>query len=281
MEDIYEENGINDGTLLIENGTYTLSSSDYEDMEGAPDYVADGEYFSSQEEALSFIPGFLAGKYQGLKEKSALTVTYNRLVFDFSAENAVSSVVEYEVTPADYNEVTGNTYGNFDNMEDVYSLLNLKFTGTDGAGADDYKLVLLRYLFYANGSASDRTDAFYYANGQWQSTYLVSDSDYDATGNGQYLNFTGADDDKLAGYFNSFLADNITLQPHVGDVMHVVYYYFSGVASYQVMAMMYDGIRWQEITETETTEETVRFNKRNGEWIPDISTPYTLTAADY
>lgn len=268
MEDVYDELDI-DNVVVQKNVVVTLSSSDYN--------MVDNDYFTSVEEAAENIPTFLDSKYGHLDDGSSVEVTYNQLVFDFSSGNEVASVEQYEVTAADYKETTGNDYGNFDNLEDIVGFLDNKF-----GDLEEFSIVILDYLYYANGSTNNKLDAFYKVGDSWKNnTYLVTPEDYEATGNGRYDNFTGADDDKLAGYFNHFLGNIVTLQPSVGDVMHVVYYYFSGSAAYQIMTMAYDGSKWYEVTETITRPETIKFAKKAGIWEPDISIAYTLTAADY
>jgi hypothetical protein len=271
MEDVYEELDKMNPDVYVTNMNIELEKKDYELLKGKP--VAKNYYFASEEEAAELIPAILDKKYPQLGDGTSATVGFNKLTFKFKG-NQVSSVVKYEVSSDDYSAL-GHRYGNFDSSNEMIEFLEYKYPN-----AEENMLVVLTYDYYT-GRTNEVTDSFYFMDGAWRNIYHVTDEDYAKVDRGRYDNFTSADDDMMPVFFNKFLSDNI-IGANAGDVEYVSYAYYSNRKTTQnIYTMMFDGKKWNAVTENVAKGSSLAFAKKNGVWKPDLTIRYTLVAADY
>lgn len=272
----------------------TLSEAQYKALKGKPgvnDYVAKDFYFVNDEEAGAVIPLVLGASYSGFDDGSAVTVTYNALLFNFKGENKVDTTaksnINYTVTADDY-VANGFTRGNLTTFNDVVKILKYKFPD-----AGEYTQIILTYQQYNSNVASvavTTTRAYYFLNGVWNETYLVTNSDYTSIDRGRFNEILEADVDNIPIYFNTFLKKTATIIPKKNDIKFVsyLYYYFSknpkdnrNIAEQRIMAMAFNGTDWQMVTKPVVEGKTLNFKKTDGVWKPDLTLRYKLITADY
>ena len=271
MEDVYEELDEKYPEVYTRDMSIELAKKDYEMLKGKP--AAKNYYFASEVEAADLIPAILDKKYPHLGDGTSVAVAFDRLAYEFKG-NKVSSAAFYTVKEEDYDAM-GHRYDNFDSSNEMIEFLEYKYPD-----AADNMLVVLTYDYYT-GKTNKVTDSFYFMNGEWENVYHVTDEDYALVDRGRFDNFTSADDDMLPVYFNKFLSDNI-IGAEAGDVEYVSYAYYSNRKTTQrIYTMMFDGRKWNAVTENVTTNATLSFAKKNGIWKPDLTIRYTLVAADY
>ncbi len=133
MDDIYDEldeNGITNKQQGIE---YTITSDNYDAMEGA---VAENHYFSENNPSADYIPSLLTAVYPTLTEGSTVKVTYN-YKNEASYLSVYSDASEYELTSDDYASVSETVgvagYFSPSNSADDYlpSILSSSVTGAE------------------------------------------------------------------------------------------------------------------------------------------------------
>lgn len=275
MEEVYDELDEINNDAYTPEVTVELATKDYELLKnkaGVPANVYTDYFFASEAEAAEIIPQILNLKYPQFDNGASVEVTYNQKVYSFD-NNVVSSTTEYTVTADDYDAV-GMRFDNFTAAGDLIKFLNYKYP----AAAED-QLVILTFDYYT-GVTETRKDAFVFKNGAWIDAYYVSPADYAAVDRGQYDNFTSADDEMLAAYFDKFLRDNI-VGAKTGDIQYVYYVYYSGSTQKKIYTMMFDGAKWVGVTSNVIAAKTIQFAKANDTWKPDLTIRYTLTSADY
>ncbi|RIJ42972.1 hypothetical protein [Pontibacter oryzae] len=280
MEDVYNELDEKLSNEYEADIKTELSAKDYELFKGkgtAPAYVASEHYFADEEQASELIPIILDKNFPQVGNKTKAAITYNNLVFKFG-DNTVSSVKYYTLEDEDY-ALGGARYTSFDKEAQVTTFLSAKYPD-----AEEGTLALLTYTWY-NGSAEPRyietTDSYYFTNGMWLDAYHVSGEDYVEAGRNRFNNFTAADDNVLADHFNRFLNKSI-VGNETNDVKYVSYAYYNGSKTVQqVMAMVFNGVRWVAVEGDVVTKEVLRFEKKGTKWVADRSISYGLVAADY
>jgi hypothetical protein len=258
-----------------ENLVFTLAAADYQLLPSAS-YPYTSNNFNSTADADNFIPMILAAKEPSyVANGSTAVVTYTLAAPTITLADSVYSDLAYTLVNADY-VAGGSKYGDFSATE-VLTWLPIKYPNPV-----PNQLAILTYVLYT-GTDNTVTNSFLYLNGAWEQIYQVSNAQYAEVGDGKYDQFTTADLPKLAGYFNFFLKNDITIADtaKAGDVEYVSYnHYVSGTKDYQdAMALTYDGSNWGIIT----TQGTGNFLKSNGAWaavLPKPTITHTLTAAD-
>lgn len=273
MEDVYEEldKAKKDETTV----STELVKADYAIYGSNTEYphVASKQYFTGEAEAAALIPAMLNKRYPHLEDGASVTVTYNTLLFP-GFDNTVSGWEKYTVTDEDY-AANGERYPNFNSSSDVYRFLDAKYPN-----AAEKKLVVLTYDYYA-GSTSTITDSFLYLNGRWENIYHVTADDYTSVKN-TYGSFSGSDIENMPVYFDVFLKKDMVVAKE-GDFEYVSYYFYDSSdrsRSQRIMAMYFNGNNWVPAVGA-TAKATLKFQKKNNEWVPDLSVQYTLTADDY
>ncbi|MBC5993621.1 hypothetical protein [Pontibacter cellulosilyticus] len=271
MEDVYEELDKQYPDVYTKDMNIELAKKDYELLKGKP--VAKNYYFASEKEAAELIPTILDKNYPQMGNGTSVTVAFNKLAFEFKG-NKISSFAMYTVTDEDYSAM-GHRFSNFDSSNEMIEFLEYKYPD-----AVENMKVILTFDYYT-GTTNRVRDAFYFLNGAWRNIYFVTNDDYALVDRGRYDNFTSADDDMLPVFFNKFLSDNI-IGAEAGDVEYVSYAYFSGgKTTHKLFTMIYDGTKWNAVTENVTTPAVLAFAKKDGVWKPDLTVRYTLAAADY
>lgn len=273
MEDVYDEldKASKDETVV----NTELVKADYDVYKENTDFphVAAKQYFLSEDEAAELVPAMLNKRYPHLENGATVTVAYNTPIFP-GIGNSVSSWEKYTVTAEDYT-ANGESYPNFNSSGDVY-----KFLGAKYPDAAENQLVVLTYDYYA-GSKSTITDSFYYMNGRWENIYHVTSDDYLSVKN-TYASFSGSDSDNMVAYFDLFLKKDVIVAKE-GDFEYVSYYFYDSSdksRTQRVMAMYFNGSNWVPAVGA-TEKATLKFQKKQGEWVPDLSVLYTLIADDY
>ena len=277
MEDVYEELDAQKGPFIKKDIEYTLSLSDFENVK-----IKDVNYFGSNEQAVTVIPAMLNRKYPQLENGSSVIVNYNLV-----PSVGVKTKIDYTITEkADY-ELGGARFTSFDSWSQIKTFLEAKFPAEQAKAKGEPvegRLVNLTYTLYdGSGSPSSKTvtDAFYFINGEWVKTYLVTEADYVSVNRNRYNNFTAADQEMLGTYFSRFLVEN-DIKAEAGDTYYVTYTYYDGSKTTQaVTAMGYNGTTWTRATPATPLQVTAKFSKKNGVWVPDLTKSYTLAAADY
>ncbi|GAB3197987.1 hypothetical protein GCM10027293_13730 [Pontibacter aydingkolensis] len=276
MEDVYEELDAQKGPFNKKDIEVALVKADYDNAKMKV------TYFGSNEEAISTIPAMLNRKYPQLENGSSVIVKYNLV-----PSVGIKTKIDYTITEKSDYELGGARFTNFDSWSQIKAFLEAKFPAeqakANGAPVEG-RMVNLTYTRYdGSGSPTSKTvtDAFYFINGEWVKSYLVTEADYVSVNRNRYNNFTAADQDMLGTYFNRFLIEN-DIRAEVGGVYYVAYTYFeSGKTSQAVTAMVYNGSSWTRATATSPLVVTAKFSKKNGVWVPDLTKSYTLAAADY
>lgn len=283
MEDVYDElDSLPKDPTKSKNFNIVLSEANYKFFEGktgVPAHVNKNYYFASETEASTLIPLFLNATYAHLDNGDAINVTYNTSTF--VPNNTVAERVSYTLTTqADYS-LGGANFQNFDKFSQIETFLNAKYpTPLEG------RLATLTYTLYnSNTSPTSRTvtDTYYYVNGKWFDTYVVTADDYLSVDRNRNNAFASADEaEYVPAALNKFLKDNI-LGAKAGDVQFASYLvrYSSTSTLTNVMAMVYDGANWSKVSKAVTQEATLTFGKKDGVWAPDLTIRYTLTADDY
>ncbi len=259
MEDIHEDVDAElEARPNVGNESLILTEEDYENL------GFDRSYFVSVEEANDSLPDYLSELYPVLGEGSIANVTAEIAEpVDYSL-----SKTEYEVTKEDYTAV-GSKYGNFDNLADVYNLIDYKFPGAE-AGT----IIELTYIWYS-GSASEVTSEFLKVNEDtWTEVLYLESEDYQEMGEA-FSNFDSRTEamNKIPVYLNQ-------LNPYAAadesqDVLFKVYLGGGESASY-LQTFTYDGVRWQG-----SFERTLQFGYSGTQWEPDNTILYTMDAADF
>lgn len=110
------------GATDVKNIEYTLSDADYKtiatnkinkalaEAEGVADQLANltsNKYFTDQIPASKYVPAFLAETYATADNKSAVKLTYNKLVGEPAYVTSIGAAKNYTLTSADYEEVWG------------------------------------------------------------------------------------------------------------------------------------------------------------------------------
>jgi hypothetical protein len=254
---------------------FTLAPADYQLLPNTT-YPYTSYSFNSITDADLYIPMILNVKESAqLNNGSTAAVTYTIAPASLKVADSLYSDVTYTVTKADYKAVTGNTYGDF-SAADVLNFLAYKYP-TPVAN----QLAVISYTLYT-GTDNSVVTSFLYLNGAWVKIYQVTPAQYTATGEGKYDQFQASDLSKLAGYFNFFLKNDITIADtaRANDVEYVSYAYYANSIAYQkVLALTYDGNNWGAISTTATGS----FLKSNGTWAAVLPVPtvnHTLTKAD-
>lgn len=241
---------------------YTLTDEDYDDLE------LNFGNFNSIDDAKSMIPGLLTDKYPVWGDGSLATVTFKW----YNKKETYSKNV-YELSSAEHNEVTGNTYGNFDRDYHVTNFLEDKYPD-----AEDGDFHSLRYKFY-NGSETELTDGFYFMDGEWHKIAGFTPDQYNAMGEG-FPNFSSHDEAEAKTPIA--LLDVFKYNPKkAGDIVATMYelYKGGGVTKSYTANYVFDGTSWSKYNNV--ANETIKFGHDGTTWVPDNTIKYTLTAADY
>lgn len=271
MEDIYEDI---DADLakegIIANFDYTLVEDDYKD-------ALDLSYanFGSDDEAKELVSKFLNEKFPyfgvtyktdgSIDQASSAIVTYalyNR-IDDYSA---VIREVEY----AEYNPITGNNYGNFDEASHLQDYLNQEYPDAE---EDDF--VSLRYDYYSDGTNNTVANGFVYqGDGVWMQFNGFSEAEYEAMGE-SYPNFSSEDEAET-----KIPLALSTEDVEFGTVKPVMYeLYSSGVTTSYTIAFMFNDVEWVEYNNVQP--KRLQFGHDGTNWVPDNTITYIMVAADY
>ncbi|MCX2739652.1 hypothetical protein [Pontibacter anaerobius] len=270
MEDVYDElDAVNTESDL--KMALTLTPAHYK-------VVTNKTYFLSEEDAAAKIPAILDNKFPHLDNGTLATITYNSATTVFT-NTYVSTEEEYTVTDEDYAALNFK-YGNFDSADDMVTFLNYKYPN-----AEDKQLVKLTFDWYsgaASPSTQEKIDHFFFVNGEWVDTYVVTEENYESVEHTKY-SFSSSDGANLDLYLDKFLRESV-LGAKPGDVQYVSYAYYSSssrTTSQRVTAMAFDGTSWKSLKDSVTEEATLNLSKQKGIWVPDLSIRYTLVADDY
>ncbi|MEP5340095.1 MAG: hypothetical protein ABJL44_11690 [Algibacter sp.] len=250
-------------TAIVGDVVYTLTDDDYDSL--------DKTYgnFNSVDEAKELIPELLFDLYPVWGKASSALVTFKR----YNPIDTYSAVV-YELEYAEYEPITGNTYGNFSSGGDVFDYLDATYpTPTEG------DFVSLKYDYYS-GSASTLTDGFAYENGEWTKFTGFTEDQYLTMGEG-FPNFSSEDEANIKipiALIDVYKYDTLS----AGDIVLSMYelYIGGGDTESYTAAYVYDGETFSAY-ENEA-EETIQFGHDGTTWVPDNTIKYTLVRnADY
>ena len=248
---------------IVGDAIFTMSDDDYDELD-----LSYGN-FNSVADAKIEIPALLVSKYPVWGNKSSATVTFKIYSpIDTFSENI------YELSDAEHNAITGNTYGNFDSGGHVYDYLEATYlTPAEG------DFVSLRYRYYSGGE-STLTNGFYYEDGDWVKVTGFTEDEYNAMGE-SYPNFSSHDEAEIK--IPIALLDVYKFaQKSAGDVVSTMYelYKGGGVTKSYTKNYVFDGVSWSVYTNE--ANETVQFGHDGTTWIPDNTIKYTLIRnADY
>jgi len=240
----------------------TLSDDDYDDLE-----LSFGN-FNSIDDAKTMIPGLLTKKYPVWGDGSLATVT-------FKWYNKVKTFSKniYVLSDEEHNDITGNTYGNFDRDYHIFNYLEAKYPSP--AEGDFYSL---RYRFYSGGE-STLTDGFYYDGAEWHKIVGFTPDQYNAMGE-SFPNFSSHDEAEAKTPVA--LLDVFKFNPkEAGEIVQTMYelYKGGGVTKSYTANYVFDGTAWSKYNNV--ANETIKFGHDGTTWVPDNTIKYTLTAADY
>ncbi|MCW3787583.1 hypothetical protein [Plebeiibacterium sediminum] len=288
MEDIYDKVEDEQPLTNVQQLEYTLTDDDYEAMGSSYGN------FSNSMPAAENLPAFLAEKYATLDESSSINITYNFYQGSLSYLNTLANSDQYELSSSDYNSF-GTEYGEpgyYDNFAwnmpaDDYLPDFLLALYPD---AEDGQLALITYEYYDNGSSI--VSEFYAFDGTaWSASegglpegvvlYSLTADDYDSMGEdsglpGRYNNFSSSAEPE--DYLPTFLEIN---NPYAqeGDMIAVLYKYYSGSTSTRGKQYTYTNGVWEEYQST--IEKTDQYILTASGWIFDPTVQYEMVAADY
>ena len=273
MEDIYENLDTQE-TIISGEATYTLTDTDYDDLD-----LTYGN-FSSIEDAKSMLPDFLTGKFPVWGAESLAAVTFKL----YAPKRDEKSLTIYEVSSTDYTD-NGHNYGNFDSFSDISEFLDIKYPS-----AENRLLVALTYKYY-NGTVNTFTNGFINNAGTWEMSTGISDEEYSSMGQSraQFNN-----EDEALTIIPVFAKTKFQYDGKIaGDIEGIMYHLYvtdtqdvdgdgktddRAVYSF-VIFVIYDGSDWSIYTNV--IDETIKFGHDGTTWVPDNTIKYTLTGADY
>lgn len=260
MDDIFADIDGQENAVVGEI-QFTLSDEDYDDLG-----LTYGN-FNSVDDAKSMIPGLLTDKYPVWGNGSLANVTFKW----YSPRNSYDGAV-YELTEQEHNDVTGNTYGNFDRDYYITDYLEDKYpTPSEG----DFHS--LRYQYYEGGEKT-LTDGFAYEDGEWVKFTGFTEDEYNDMGEG-FPNFSN--DDEAEAKIPIFLVDKFKYETvEAGDIFATMYelYVGGGVTESYTINFVFDGSAWSKYNNE--ANETIQFGHDGTTWVPDNTIRYSLTGAD-
>ena len=260
MEDIYTEIDAQPRVITGEVD-YTLTDEDYDEL--GLNFVN----FNSVDDAKSMIPGLLTDKYPVWGKGSLATVSFKR----YSPIKTYRAPV-YTLSDQEHNDITGNTYGNFDRDYHIYDYLDAKYPNP--SEGDFYSL---RYNYYS-GTEVTLTDGFAYENGEWTRFPGFTVAQYNAMGEG-YPNFSSADEANAK--IPIALLDVYKFDAKVaGDIVLAMYelYVGGGVTESYTSSYVFDGTSWSKYNNV--ANETIKFGHDGNTWVPDNTIKISVGGAE-
>ncbi|HBK71730.1 MAG TPA: hypothetical protein DDZ39_08780 [Flavobacteriaceae bacterium] len=261
MEDIYTELDKQENIITGEVDI-TLTDDDYDALD-----LKFGN-FNSIDDAKSMIPALLKEKYPVWGDGSLAKVS-------FKWYNKVKTYSKniYALSDEEHNDITGNTYGNFDRGHHVFNYLEAKYSSPE-----EGDFVSLRYRYYSGGETT-LTNGFYFKNDKWNKVNGFTEDEYNAMGE-SYPNFSSHDE--AAAKIPIALLDIFKFDPkEAGEIVQTMYelYKGGGVTKSYTSNFVFDGTAWSKYNNV--AKETIKFGHDGTTWVPDNTIKYTLTAADY
>lgn len=209
MEDIYD--GL-DSTPdpIVGTEFYTLTDEDYSELE-----LGFGS-FSSEEDAKTMLPAFLADKYPFWGEGSSVTVGYDLYIGNAEGINDFTDSDIYEFTNADYATTGSDAFGFYPNVNalgEIPSVLDAQIeTPEEG------QMVLVKYNHYTEvpevGVSSLETYNFNGSLDDFESISVIGDDQtwYSSSYNGiEYAKMSGYD----SGVGSAFANEDWLISPEI------------------------------------------------------------------
>ncbi len=251
-----------------------MTDDDYDDLDKS------FGNFDSEEEAKTLIPGLLTDKFPIWGLGSSALVTFDI----YSPKREERSLIGYEVTTEDYENLKQSIFRNFDDDDQIYDFLNVKYPDPS-----DRTLVSLTYKFFG-GRVNTLNNGFLFINGDWESILGFTDDEYTTMGEG-FPNFSS--EDEAIAKIPVFLKDKFKFDPKVaGDIVSTMYKLFvtdvddvdgdgrvddRTTYSY-VKYFVYDGADWSEYNDV--ISSNIQFGQDGTTWVPDNTIKYTFVSAD-
>lgn len=263
---------------------FTLSEDDYElsGIESAAKYGS----FSNEDDAKEGIPNILTEKYPQLGATSSAIVTYDlyqgsvKFIYDdwkadlWEPQPVEDPIPTYTVTTADYDAVLGEgNYGNFDNPDDINTLLNMKYP-------DAYSNtgVSLTYDYY-DGGTSTVTNNWSKHYGIWYLQNKLDSEAYAYMGRSSY--FSSIDDAEFK--VPVWLTNTQFPYAKSGDrhLINFTYKDYDDDKNYKDRLILneFDGAEWTVISSI--TVATLKLGHDGSNWVPDNTIKYTMNGDDY
>jgi hypothetical protein len=274
LEDIHNEIDALPEAPNVAALEYTLEDADYDTLD-----LSFGN-FSSEDDAKSMLPDFLASKFNLYGEGSTVNTTFKV----YAPKRDEKSLKVYKVSSQDYTDA-GHTFGNFSRSEHITDFLNTKYPSPA-----DRLLVSLTYKYYS-GSVATLNNGFLFVNNEWQMITGFTNDEYTAMGEG-FSNFSS--EEEALSKTPIFLLDKFKFDGKVkGDIEGIMYkLYITDVddvdgdgrtddrAAYSyVVYFIFDGTNWSKYSNVK--DSSVKFGHDGSKWVPDNTIRYTLTDADY
>ena len=280
MQDINDELekalGEDDKTALflkdraIAPAAYTLTDEDYE--LSSDDGVSNYKNFSKYALPKDFLPEILNLKFSA-EDAQSMSVTYN-----FYSSPVVDEDNAYEISDDDYNSM-GQGYGNFSDEDVAESLIGKLFDRViyaDEAGAEktaQYTLYVKYSTRYIQVNADGTSEEVSYTSDAAE----VTDAIYEATGNGNYGNFSRINNalEDLAQY----AIDNGT-----APIVYAATVYSNYLDEFIVY--IYNGTNWAAKQSVMPVAEELNYALNEDDitqstWWADPAIKITLTSEDY
>jgi hypothetical protein len=263
----------------VQTISLTLQPSDYALISSG--YPKTSLSFDNATDAATYLPQILTSKYPTAANTSTAIVTYTQSALYFKpAADSLYNDIYYQLTNADYLLLPKNTFTDF-SLAQTLSWLPYKYTAPVAN-----QLALIKFTPYPTTLTPAPPYSFLYFGGKWQTIYTVQPAQYSQAGVGSFDQFTTAmSESSIAGYFNFFLKNDITIMDTVkkNDIIFVSFDYYNSttkIAYQRVKPLQFDG---NNFVAPYTTTATIKLTKSNGSWgvaqsLPVIS--YTLTKTD-
>ena len=277
MDDIHNEIDAEiEGKVAGTIDSYTLTEDDYKEILGL-----DFTTFNTVEDAKELIPVVLNDVFPSLGAESSVNVNYNL----YAPKRDEKNLIVYEATDADYATYGDDTFPNFDEMEQVFALIEGEF-----GDVENRTLVSLTYDFY-DGGVQERNDGFLLVDGEWIFVSGFTDDEYETMGEG-YDNFSN--EDEAESKIPIFLEEKFKYEPEeegaVVPVMYKLYtddiYDLDGDEDTEenktysfVKYFIFDGSNWEVYNNV--LVQSLQFGHDGTNWVPDNTIRYSLTKADF
>ena len=209
-----------------------------------------------------------------------LTATWDEITLANPATGDMASSEDYDFSA--YDGETINIAFRYASIGDDPATV-----GVDEGDASRWRIQSLAIkTLGATGDTNSKGEYFMYTEGSWEAVegvYYLSSADFDSMGEGsgqpgQYDNFGSSVPPN--NYLPTFLSLNFPFAQE-DEELFVIYDYFSSSSGAQRRGNLFTVTNGSFEGHESTISTTLQFGFDNGDWVPDNTIRYTLSADDY